>query len=253
MASFDPSKAPLISETLLKKRRSLDELAYKRSVTVARDVKRRRVVRGEDVKIKRPEQFMAEARIKDGSRKKMLRKKKKAESKTKSNVVVKDTVGFAVRIHEGRHSNEDVKAELRRLGLNKKYDARFVKLDREGLVTLSALDNYVAYGYVSQKAVEELVHRRAFTAVGGSRRPLSDNVTVENLLGDKGMICLSDLSHEIFNVGPNFQAALDILLPFKLSDPVGGYEKKVLKKHDSVEQRAGFLGAGIEDLLQKIL
>jgi large subunit ribosomal protein L7e len=253
MASFDPSKAPLISETLLKKRRSLDELAYKRSVTVGRDVKRRRVVRGEDVKIKRPEQFMTEARIKDGSKKKMLRKKKKAEAKTKYDSNMKETVGFAVRIHEGRHSNEDVKEELRRLGLHKKYDAGFVKLDKDGLTSLKALDNYIAYGYISQKAVEELVHRRAFTAVGGSKRPLSDNVTVENLLGDKGLICLSDMSHEIFNIGPNFQSALDILLPFKLSDPVGGYEKKVLKRHDSVEKKAGFLGDEMEDLLTKIL
>ena len=252
--SFDPSKAPLISETLLKKRRSLDELAYKRSVTVARDVKRKRVIRGENVKIKRPEQFMTESRIKDGSKKKMLRKvKKAAATKRKNDKELKDTVGFAVRIHEGRHSNEDVKEELRKIGLAKKYDAGFIRLDSAGVTKLKGLDNYVAYGYISLKAVEELVHRRAFTAVGGSKRPLSDNITVENLLGDKGMICLSDLSHEIYTVGPNFDAALNILMPFKLSDPVGGYEKKVLKVHDEIEKSAGFMGDAMEELLEKIL
>jgi hypothetical protein len=36
---FDPSQPPLVSETLLKKRRSLDELAHRRSVTVQRENK----------------------------------------------------------------------------------------------------------------------------------------------------------------------------------------------------------------------
>jgi len=253
MSSFDPSKAPLISETLLKKRRSLDELAYKRSVTVGKQTKRKKAVRGEDIKIKRPEQFMRESRIKLGSQQKMLRKKRNAEKRTKLGVDTKPTVGFAVRIHEGRHSNEDIKTELRKLGLNKKYDGCFVRLDAAGITHLRALDSYVAYGYISQKSVEELVHRRAFTTQGGAKRPLADNLTVENLLGDKGLLCLSDLSHEIYNVGENFQASLDVLCPFKLSNPMGSYEKRVLKQHDAVEQQAGFLGDGMEELLDKIL
>jgi large subunit ribosomal protein L7e len=253
MSSFDPSKAPLISETLLKKRRSLDELAYKRSVTVGKQTKRKKAVRGEDVKIKRPEQFMRESRIKAGSQQKMLRKQRKAAARTNLGVPVKASVGFAVRIHEGRHSSEDIKSELRKLGLNKKYDGCFVRLDQAGITKLRALDSYVAYGYISQKAVEELVHRRAFTVAGGSKRPLSDNLTVENLLGSKGILCLSDLSHEIFNVGAHFADALEVLCPFKLANPLGTYEKRVLKVHDAVEQQGGFLGEAMDALLEKIL
>lgn len=253
MSSFDPSKAPLISETLLKKRRSLDELAYKRSVTVGKQTKRKKAVRGEDIKIKRPEQFMRESRIKAGSQEKMLRKKRNAEAKLNVGVEMKASVGFAVRIHEGRHSSEDIKNELRKLGLNKKYDGCFVNLNQEGITKLRALDSYVAYGYISQKSVEELVHRRAFTIAGGTKRPLSDNLTVENLLGDKGILCLSDLSHEIFNVGEYFGEALEVLCPFKLSNPVGTYEKRVLKVHDEVEHKGGFVGEEMDALLNKIL
>jgi hypothetical protein len=61
--TFDPNEAPLVSETHLKNRRSLDELAYKRSVTVGVQNSRKRVIRGEDVRIKRPEQFVREYRI----------------------------------------------------------------------------------------------------------------------------------------------------------------------------------------------
>lgn len=237
--SFDPSKAPLVSETLLKRRRSLDDLAYKRSVTVGQQKKRKRAIRGEDVKIKRPEQFLRESRIKEGSKKKMERKKRKADLVKTSPTDMQATVGFAVRIHEGRHSNEEVKAELRKLGLNKKYEGVFVKLDAAGIAHLKSLDAYVAYGYVSQKSVVELVHRRAFTVASGSKKALTDNVTVEEELGEKGIICLQDLSHEVFSVGENFDAAVGMMCPFKLSAPTGGYEKKILNKHDKVEAQAG--------------
>ena len=46
---------------------------------------------------------------------------------------IKDTVGFMVRIHEGRFSNLEIKDTMRKLGLRKKYDGCFVKLDAAGL------------------------------------------------------------------------------------------------------------------------
>jgi len=61
--SYDPSKPPLVSETLLKSRRSLDELAYRRSISQKTILKKKRLIRGEDVRIKRPEQFVRENRI----------------------------------------------------------------------------------------------------------------------------------------------------------------------------------------------
>lgn len=135
--SFDPSLPPLIEETLLKKRRGLDELALRRSESLTNPNKRKRVIRGEDVKIKRPEQFIREARIKEGSLKKMNRRKSVVEAHTRGTIVpkseIKKTVGVAVRIHGGRHSNELIKSELKELGLNKKYDAVFVKLDNDGI------------------------------------------------------------------------------------------------------------------------
>ncbi len=251
--SFDPSKAPLVSETLLKRRRSLDDLAYKRSVTVGKQKKRKRAIRGEDVKIKRPEQFLRESRIKDGSKKKMERKKRKADLMKTAGVDIQSTVGFAVRIHEARHSSEDVKLALRTLGLNKKYEGVFVKLDEPGLAHLKSLDSYVAYGYISQKSVVELVHRRAFTVTGGTKKALKDNLAVEQELGDKGIICLQDLSHEVYTVGENFEEANGMICPFKLSAPTGGYEKKVLNRHDQVEAQAGFLGGKMDEFLDKIL
>jgi large subunit ribosomal protein L7e len=255
---FDPSHPPLVSETLLKKRRSLDELALRRSTTVQVQNKRKRVVRGENVTVKRPEQFVKESRIRQGSLNKMNRRKNTVAQKTKSDNIpkqeYKQSVGFVVRIHEGRHSNEEIKKELKSMNLVKKYDAMFMKLDREGIARLKPLDAYVAYGYITEKSVIELVHRRAHIMEDGDKKALSDNMAVERALEDKNIICLNDLSHEIFAVGEHFIDAKDFLCTFSLASPTGFYQKSVLKVHDDVEAKGGFLGGnGMEQFLHKIL
>lgn len=118
---------------------------------------------------------------------------------------------------------------------------------------LKPLDAYVAYGYVSNKSCVELVHRRAFIQDGTVRKPLSDNITVEKALSQCNIICLNDLSHEIYEVGSNFDKATRFLCPFKLSAPVGHYEKKVLKINDDIESKGGFMGEDMETFLNKIL
>merc|ERR1712086_486188 len=76
--------------------------------------------------------------------------------------------------------------------------------------------------------VRELIYKRGFAKVGKgkSRIPLTDNSIVEKGLGDKDIICVEDLIHEIYSVGPNFKAANCFLHPFKLSAPLGGIKKK---------------------------
>lgn len=139
---FDPSQTPLISETLLKKRRSLEELAAIRASTVKKQLKRKRVVRGEDFKIKRPEEFVLDRKIRENSLKKINRRKNQVNEKRNSiikpindrkNAEGKLTVGFVIRVHEAKHSSKELKKELSALGLRKKYDAVFFKLDEEGI------------------------------------------------------------------------------------------------------------------------
>lgn len=257
-ATFDPSKAPLVSETLLKSRRSLDELAYKRSLTLKTQQKRKRLIRGEDVRIKRPEQIIRESQIKQGSLRKMERRKRTAERRATVDIPkgsMQKTVGIAVRIHQGRHSNPEIKKALAGMGLNKKYDAVFMKLDSASIQKLKAYDAYVAYGYISQALVEQLLQRRAYTdAISGARHTLSDNVVIEQLLGEKcNILCVSDLVHEIHSVGEHFDSALAILSTFKLAAPVGGFEKEVLKVHDQVEEKGGFIGKDMERFIEKIV
>ena len=99
----------------------------------------------------------------------------------------------------------------------------------------------------------DLLQRRAYMTVDGIRKPLTDNITIEKLLGEKNILCLTDLSHEIYSLGENLDSALKILTAFNLTTPLGQFEKKILKNHDSVETRGGYLGDAMDSFLQKIL
>jgi len=55
---------------------------------------------------------------------------------------------------------------------------------------------------------------------------LTDNSIIEQALGNYGIICIEDLIHEIYTVGPRFKEANNFLWPFKLSAPLGGLTKK---------------------------
>lgn len=100
----------------------------------------------------------------------------------------------------------------------------------------------------------ELIHRRTYANINGARRSLSNNIDVEQALGHLGVLCLNDLVHEIYSVGPNFDKVSEFLMPYKLSSPVGHFEKKILQENDKVEEKGGFLhGDGMDEFLNKIL
>jgi len=59
-----------------------------------------------------------------------------------------------------------------------------------------------------------------------SKEFLTHNGVIEKSLGKYGIICIEDLIHEIYTVGPHFKEANNFLWPFKLSSPLGGYKQK---------------------------
>lgn len=70
---------------------------------------------------------------------------------------------------------------------------------------------------------------RGYGKVDKQRLPLTDNEIIEENLGKYGMICMEDLIHEIYTVGPNFKQASNFLWPFKLNSPTGGFRKRKFK------------------------
>lgn len=102
----------------------------------------------------------------------------------------------------------------------------FVRLNKATAEMLTIINPYIAYGYPNLKTVRELVYKRGYGKVNGQRLPLSDNQIIEENLGKYGIVCVEDLIHEIYTVGPNFKQASNFLWPFKLSNPNGGFHSR---------------------------
>lgn len=94
---------------------------------------------------------------------------------------------------------------------------------------LKIVEPWIAYGYPNLKTVRSLVYKRGYGKVAKQRIPLTDNAIIEENLGKYGIICMEDLIHEIFTVGPNFKQASNFLWPFKLGSPTGGFRKRKFK------------------------
>ena len=74
--------------------------------------------------------------------------------------------------------------------------------------------------------MRDLIYKRGHAKVNKQRIPITDNAIIEDSLGKHGIICVEDLVHEIYTVGPHFKEAANFLWPFKLNSPTGGWKKK---------------------------
>lgn len=105
----------------------------------------------------------------------------------------------------------------------------FVKITKATVEMIKVIEPWVAYGYPNLKSVKELIYKRGYGKVNKQRIALTDNSIVEESLGQFGIICMEDLIHEIYTVGPNFKQASNFLWPFKLSNPNGGFRPRKFK------------------------
>jgi len=58
------------------------------------------------------------------------------------------------------------------------------------------------------------------------RQPVVSLQLVAFVTGKFGIICVEDLIHEVYTVGPHFKEATNFLWYFKLNTPNGGWRKK---------------------------
>ncbi len=108
----------------------------------------------------------------------------------------------------------------------------------------------MAYGFISLKMVENLLHKRTYVLDEGAKKAVQDNLLVEKLWGKLDILCLSDLCHELYNVTDHFDKIVNLLLPFSLTSPVGNFAKESLHIH---EDKKGYLGNDMESFLLSLV
>ena len=136
-------------------------------------------------------------------------------------------LAIVVRIRGINQCSPKVKKTLRLLRLRQIHNAVFVRLNKATMEMLRLVEPYIAYGYPSLKTVRALVYKRGYAKLNKQRVPLMLNEQVEQVLGKFGIVCVEDLIHEIYTMGPHFKEAANFLWPFKLNSPNGGFSKKL--------------------------
>lgn len=127
----------------------------------------------------------------------------------------------------------------------------FVRLTKPTLQMLQIVEPFVTYGVPNLKSVRELIYKRGYGRVNGQRIPLSDNSYVERSLSKYSCISVEDIIHEIYTVGPNFKQVNNFLWPFKLSNPLGGWNERKFK-HYIEGGDAGHRGEDINKLIRQM-
>jgi large subunit ribosomal protein L7e len=236
----------LVPESILKKRRTLEQVKAKRTAKAAADKVHRKKVR--QIAFKSAEKYIKEYRQLE---KQSVILRRQAKSTGNFFVPAEAKFAFVMRIRGIIGVSPKVRKILQLLRLRQIQNGVFIKLNKATINMLRLVEPFVTYGYPNLKVTRELIYKRGFGKVRGQRIPLTDNSVIEKSLGHVGIICIEDLIHEIFTVGEHFKQAANFLWPFQLSSPNGGYTKKLL--HFAEGGDAGNRGAEINKFIKKCL
>jgi large subunit ribosomal protein L7e len=213
-------KSAPVPETLLKKRRTRDtakvEAEKKRAETKKKLKTTRRVI------FKRAEQYVKEYRNLEQS---LIRFKRQAKKGGNFYAEPEAKLAFVIRIRGTMGLHPKPRKILSLLRLRQINNGVFIRLSKATKQMLTLVEPYITYGYPNLKSVKELIYKRGFGKVNKQRIAITDNQIIEGKIGKHGIICIEDLVHEIFTVGPHFKQANKFLWPFKLSAPTGGWVK----------------------------
>ncbi|KAI7879847.1 ribosomal protein L30, ferredoxin-like fold domain-containing protein [Mucor mucedo] len=219
--------APIyVAETLLKKRKANEKGAAIKARQRLELKKTKKSLK--KAQFKRADEFIRDYRTveKQGKRIRALtRGTLKGSNKKGDGKLV-----FIARIKTENAIHPRLQRTLAKLRLLKMNSGVFAVCDDSTIKELQRIEPFVSYGVPSLKTVRELVMKRGATTIKGVRTPLTDNALVEELLGEKGVICVEDIIHEIVSVGENFDVVSKFLSPFQLNDPVQGWRQKKLKE-----------------------
>ncbi|XP_015785999.1 60S ribosomal protein L7 [Tetranychus urticae] len=215
-------KIPTIPESLLKKRKRIAKLKAR---AISNVLKRRQLFKKKKADIfKRAEKYVKEYRLAERD---MVRLKKQAKTHGNYYVAPEPKLALVIRIRGVNGLSPKPRKVLQLLRLRQINNATFVKLNKASLNMLRIAEPYITWGYPNLKTIRELVYKRGFARLDRKRTPLIDNRIIERRLGKGGIICMEDLIHELYTVGPNFKKANNFLWHFKLNNPKGGWRKKV--------------------------
>merc|ERR1712058_43211 len=239
-------KLPAVPETILKRRKRQAENRALRAKQAVKAKVDRRAKRAEI--FKRAEKFAKEYQDQERDE---IRLRREARKDGNYYVPSDAKLAFVMRIRGINGVHPKPRKVLQLFRLRQINNGVFIKLNKATLNMLKIAEPYVAWGVPNLKTVRELIYKRGYGKVNHQRIPLTDNAIIEKELGNKDIICMEDLIHEIYTVGNNFRYASNFLWPFKLSSPLGGWRRKYNHFNDGGD--FGFRDTAIDSLVKKMI
>jgi large subunit ribosomal protein L7e len=176
----------------------------------------------------RAEKYVKEYRDQESD---LVRLKRDARTKGGFYVEPEAKLMFVMRLRGLNDLHPKTRKILQLMRLRQIHNGIFLRVNKATINMLRKVEPYIMFGYPNLKTVRELVYKRGYGKVNKQRIPLTDNTLIEKALSEKtagAIICIEDIIHEIYTVGPHFTAVSNFLWPFKLSAPLGGMTKKRL-------------------------
>merc|ERR1711962_536366 len=220
MTDGAPAKLPTKPETLLKKRKKAQTDKARRAQV--RLLKKKKSLVKRKVIFKRAGKYVQEYKKKERDE---IRLKRLAKKQDNFYVPDEPKLGFIIRIRGINGVSPRVRKILQLLRLRQIHNGSFIRLNKATIQMLRLVEPYIAWGYPNLKSVRELVYERGYGKLQGRRCALTNEI-IEQRLGKFGIVCVEDLIHEIFTVGPHFKVANNFLWHFKLNNARGGWRKK---------------------------
>jgi len=243
-----PKKAPgvPIPETILKKRKTLERLQAEHTAKLLELRKKKKAQR--KVIFKRAEVYVKEYR---NLEKQQITLRRQAKAAGGFYLEPEAKLAFVVRIRGINGVAPKTKKILQLLRLRQLNNGVFVRLNGASREMLTRVDPFITFGYPNLKTVRELVYKRGFAKVNKQRAAITDNAIIEQHLGKYGILCVEDIVHELYTVGPHFREVNKFLWPFKLNNPKGGWRKK--NTHFIEGGDAGNREHRVNELLQRMI
>eukprot|EP01147_Barroeca_monosierra_P001569 gene1569-4717_t len=157
---------------------------------------------------------------------------------------------LAIRLKSVEGVSARTRNMLRLLRLTNINRAVFLRATVPTLRMLKRVEPFVAYGYPTLKTVRDLIYKHGYGIVDGNTFPLTDNARIEECLGDKNIVCVEDIVHEIMEVGDSFQSVISFLRPVKLKRPADRW--KVRGKQFVTKEEMGYCKEKINDIVERM-
>jgi large subunit ribosomal protein L7e len=216
-----PAHSPKVPETVLKAHKAQEKSAAAKATAAKTAIKARSAKK---VQIfRRAEKYVNQYRRAAKEQKTLA-----AIAKKNGSVYVKpeSKLLFVIRIRGINGISPKPRKILQLFRLRQINNATFLKVNKATMNMLRLVEPYVTYGEPNLKTIRELIYKRGHGKINGQRVKLTSNDLIEKTVGKHGLICMEDLIHEIYTVGPHFKEASNFLWPFKLNNPNGGWVKK---------------------------